>query len=325
MKTTKCIFAIVFFASILVGCDSQKKFEQVKISQAFQHLLYIGLYVARDAGFFKEQGLDVTISTAGGDAQAFAALTSGQVAFAQGDPAFVAIGAEKGWDGRVVAMAVDRVAVWAVALKDINPFKDPSGFRGYKVATYPQPNTSYVVQKELVERSGLQLGRDTSIVQVQFGAEIAALRAGQVDIAQTIEPNATQVEETGGRIVFSYPEAYGPFAFTGLMTSQKLITERPDLVQRIVIAYEKALRFIRDEPDKTLEIASAQLPNLSRETIRRALNRLITSQSIPAHTTIDAESWKKLLQARVSVGDLKALPDRELFDNQFAIKAQANQ
>jgi NitT/TauT family transport system substrate-binding protein len=311
---------LLFWASF-VPAHAQVQLRSVKISQAFQHLLYIGLYVARDAGFFKEQGLEVTVSTAGGDAQAFAALTSGQVDFAQGDPAFVAIGAEKGWDGRVIVMAVDRAAMWGVSLKDIKPFTDPIGFKGLTVATYPQPNTSYVVQKDLVERAGLQLGVDTRIAQVQFGSEIAALRAGQVDIAQTIEPNVTQLEEQKGHVVFSYPEAFGPLAFTGLMASEKLIREQPDLVQHVVTAYEKAFQLIRTNPDKAVEIAAAQLPDLNKETIRRALQRLVSSGSIPAHTAINPESWNKLLKIRIAVGDLKAMPTQQLFDNSFANKA----
>ncbi len=129
--------------------------ERITISQAFQHLLYIGLYVAKDANLFREEGLDVSITTAGGDAQAFAALSSGNVDFAQGDPAFIAIGAEKGWSGRVIAMAVNRVAIWGISFNpSITPFSDPSLFKGRKVATYPSPNTSYVVQKELNQRGG---------------------------------------------------------------------------------------------------------------------------------------------------------------------------
>jgi NitT/TauT family transport system substrate-binding protein len=73
--------------------------EKVVVNQAFEHLLYIGLYVAEDKGYFDEEGLDVTIETGGGDAQAFAALSSGSAQFAQGDPGFVAIGKTKGWKG----------------------------------------------------------------------------------------------------------------------------------------------------------------------------------------------------------------------------------
>ncbi len=318
--TTISVLLVLLFTTIFISCEKSKtELTQVTISQAFQHLLYIGLYVANDGGFFKEQGLDVKIETAGGDAQTFAALTSGNAQFCQGDPAFVAISNEQGWEGRVIVMAVDRVAMWGVTFDNsIEPFTDPIGFKGKTVATYPEPNTSYVVQKQLALKAALELGKDTKILQVPFGTELATLKNNQADIAHTIEPNVSQVEMQGGRVVFSYPEAWGPLAFTGLMTSKELIDTNPELVQKIVTAYEKSFNYIQTNFDGTLEIAKKQLPDLSEDIIKNSLHRLIDSGCIPKHAEINPESWNKLLETRIDVGDLKELPSIELFDNSFA-------
>lgn len=313
----------VLALSLPFGCSKRPTaLIPVTVNQAFEHLLYIGLYVAKDAGFFEKQGLDVKIETGGGDAQAFSALTSGSAQFAQGDPGFVAIAGEKGWDGRVVTMAVDRVAIWGVTFdQSIKPFTDPIGFKGKKVATYPEPNTSFVVQEQLALKAGLTVGKDVTIVQVPFGTELATLANKQVDIAQTIEPNVSQVELQGGVVVFSYPEAWGPLAFTGVMTSKKLIDENPQLVQKTVNAYEQAFQFIHTNFDSTLQIARKRLPNLSPDVVRMALKRLVDSGCIPKHAKVDPESWRKLLEIRVDVGDLKKMPSENLFDNSFAENA----
>ncbi len=311
-------------AGLLLSCGREPARTKVIVNQAFEHLLYIGLYVAKDAGFFDEEGLEVTINTGGGDAQAFAALSSGAADFAQGDPAFVAIAQERGWDGRVVAMAVNRVAIWGVSRDSlIAPFTDPGGFRGRHVSTYPRPNTSYVVQEELVQRAGLTLGKNTWIKEVAFGTELAALERGDVDIAQTIEPNVTQFEQKGGRVVFSYPEAWGPLAFTGVMVALKTIKENPDKVEKFVRAYARAYRFLRSNTDSTISIAARRLPSLDRETIKRALQRLLESQSLPVTVAVDSASWRKLLDVRVKVGDLKAFPANVLYDNTFAQHADS--
>lgn len=295
---------------------------KVTVSQAFAHPLYIGLYVAQDAGYFAKNGLEVNIETAGGDAQAFSALTSGHAQFAQGDPAFVAIGHEKGWEGRVVGMAVDRVAIWGVTFdKTIKPFEDPAGFKGRTVATYPEPNTSYVVQKQLALRAGLQLGKDVKILQVPFGTELATLQNHQADIVQTVEPNVSKVESEGGTVVFSYPNAWGPLAFTGVMTSKELVDKNPALLAKYLMAYEKALQHIQNQFDSTVAIAQKRFPDMPREIIVKAIRRLVDSGSIPPHARVDPESWKKLLQIRVEVGDLKSMPDHDLIDNSFAENA----
>src|SRR5207302_1217665 len=126
-------------------------------------------------------------------------------------------------------------AIWGVTFdKSIKPFSNPKGFKGMTVATYPNPNTAYVIQKQLDANAGLALGKTTRIIEVPFGTELSTLKNKQASIAQTIEPNVSQVEVQGGVVAFSYPDAYGPLAFTGVMTSKKLIDENPQLVQKFV-------------------------------------------------------------------------------------------
>jgi len=333
MKNKSIWIFLVIIVAVIVAIVAVKKSNNqsspaptqlipVTVNQAFQHLLYIGLYVAKDEGFFEKQGLDVNIQTGGGDAQAFSALTSGSAQFAQGDPSFVAIANEKGWDGRVVAMAVDRVAIWGVTFnKNIKPFTDPTGFKGLTVATYPEPNTSYVVQKQLDLQAGLKIGDDAKILQVPFGTELATLKNGQADIAQTIEPNVSQVELQGGTVVFSYATAYGPLAFTGVQTSEAEIQQHPEVVQKFLNAYEQGLQYIQNNFDGTVAIAKKELPTMDEQVIRTALHRLIDSGSIPAHAKVDPTSWQKLLQIQVDVGNLKQLPTKDLIDNSFATQA----
>lgn len=311
------------FALALMACvHEQAPLKRVVVNQAFEHLLYIGLYVAKDAGFFSRNGLDVQIQTGGGDAQAFAALSSGAAQFAQGDPAFVAIAHEQGWEGRVVGMAVDRVATWGVTFDTtIAPFTDPAGFRGKTVATYPNPNTAYVVQKQLALKAGLKIGKDVRILEVPFGTELATLKDKRANIAQTIEPNVSQVEAQGGRVVFSYPDAWGPLAFTGVMTSSALIANDSDLVRRYMNAYEAALVFIHTNFDSAAAIAVHRFPTIPQGIVRAALRRLVDSKSIPEHALVDPQSWQQLIQIRLDVGDLKSKPPENLVDNRFAAAA----
>lgn len=296
--------------------------KSVTVNQAFEHLLYLGLYVAQDSCLFAQEGLEVAIETGGGDYQAFSALASRSAQFAQGDPAFVAIAALQGFEARVVGMAVDRVAIWGVAKEgEVGPFVDPEGFRGRRVSTFPKPNTSYVVQEELAQRAGLVVGQDVAIVEVQFGSEIAALERGEVDIAQTIEPNASTYESQGGEVVFSYPEAWGPLAFTGIMTTQEMIGEDPETVQKFLNAYEKAMRIIQNDPATALKIAANRFPEIDEAILGKALGRLSGSGAFPSTTVVDPASWQSLLEVRVRVGDLPAIPERSLVDNEFALKA----
>ncbi len=329
MKKTICFLVVNFVCLTILGSCSKDQNKTsalipVKINQAFENLLYIGLYVAKDGGFFEKEGLDVKIETGGGDAQTFSALTSGKVEFAQGDPAFVAIANEKGWEGRVVAAAVQRAALWGVTFdKNIKPFKDPAGFRNLTVATFPKPNTSFVMQEELAKRGHLTVGKDTKIVQVPFGTEISTLKNNRANIAQTLEPNVSQVESQGGTVAYSYAEAMGPILFTGVMASQKLIDEKPQVVSKFVRAYDKALKYIHTNREGTIAIARKRFPNIDEEVVASSIKRCVESGSVPESAHMDPDAWKAVLTIRMIVGDLKALPTKDLTDNSFADQDQS--
>jgi len=51
--------------SVLLVTPALAEGKKVTLSQAFQSMLYLPLYVAIDEGFFTQQGLDLTKETAG--------------------------------------------------------------------------------------------------------------------------------------------------------------------------------------------------------------------------------------------------------------------
>jgi NitT/TauT family transport system substrate-binding protein len=53
----------------------------ITIAQTSDFFLYAPIYIAKDAGFFSKQGLDVSIISTGGDGKTWAAVVSGNAAF----------------------------------------------------------------------------------------------------------------------------------------------------------------------------------------------------------------------------------------------------
>jgi NitT/TauT family transport system substrate-binding protein len=129
------------------------------------------------AGIFKKNGLDMQMSAAGGDTQTFAAVLGGSADFAIGDAAMAQISRENGGSGVVVGTVVQRAHYFGVS-KTLQPITDPMGFKGLKIVTSPEPNSNYSVAKRLLEKAGLKVGVDATIVLVNPGTEIAAMLAG---------------------------------------------------------------------------------------------------------------------------------------------------
>lgn len=325
MRKRWVALSVIVIAVVVLGYWAKKRGSEPKprthvvVAQAAKTLLYLPLYIAQDRGFFNDEAIDVEISTAGGDSQAFAALASGEAQFAQGDPVFVAIANERGGPGIVVASVLDRVAFWGVSFDDkLKPFDDPKFFRGLSVVTYPEPNTAYEVQKSLLLKAGLRPGIDSRIIQTTFGSELGPLQSGQAQVSVSIEPTVSQAVSQRAHVVYSYPNGWGPFLLTGLMTSSEFANKNPATVQGIVDGYERALRLIRANPELAKAVGRKYFPEVSESVINSALNRLTSENVFPDHAVVNLQSWRSAVQLRFGLGELKISDHDSLVDNRFA-------
>lgn len=324
------LFVILAFSLILGGCNSCKNekpsstgLTQVTVAQWGQekYLIYLPFYIAQEKGFFKEEGLEVSIKYSGNDDQVFATVLKGEAQFGIGDPVFTAISREKGAKGKVIASIVDGVAIWGVTNKaNINQILKPSDLAGLRVGTFPDPSTNYALMKKTIIKGGDTL-KSTKIVQAPIGSQLALLelKTDGADIAMDLEPGTSIAVSKGYKVVYSSPNFYGRFAFTGLTTTENYINSNKVAVQKFVNAIEKSLQYCHNDEAGTIEIAAKLFPNIDKAVVSTAVNRMIKDKTIPFHAEMSDEAWQKALQVRVDIGDLKEIkPTSDAVDNSFA-------
>lgn len=237
----------------------------VRVSQAFQSLLYLPLYVAQENGYFQEQGVTVEIATGGGGTQSWTAVLGGSADFSIQDPVFVPKSHENGGPGVVVAAIQNAPSVFAIGRGGAGAtLNDPSVFEGKKVVVSPEPDTSWAFMKYLIDQKGL---KNVTMVNVALGSELAAVAGGQADLALSFEPTVSQaVVDQGLEVVYSFPANpdWYPFAFSSLTTTEKYLQQSPESAQGVVTAIAKASKFIYADPEATTDIAAKYFPDLPR-------------------------------------------------------------
>jgi NitT/TauT family transport system substrate-binding protein len=293
----------------------------VRFSEAVHNLGYINLYVGLHAGIFKKNGLDMQVSAAGGDTQTFAAVLGGSADFAIGDATMVQISRENGGPGVVVGTVVQRAHYFGVS-KTLEPFTDPKKFKGLRIVTSPEPNTNYSVAKRLLENAGLKVGVDATIVPVSPGTEIAAMLAGQADIAIAYQPGVASAVAEGAKVVFDFSTYIGPFCNTGIMVLPTTIESDPAMVQALVTSFEEASRKTYADPAYAKQVARLEFPDLPGDVVDAAIKAEL-KYLIPAQSVITRpDQWKNLMDMQVYLGNAKGtVPFEQIIDNSFAEKA----
>ncbi len=313
---------LFFKKSFQTGPTDNPAAVKIKVAQFADVFLYMPLYIAKDKGFFQQQGLDVDIVSTGGDDKTYAAVISGDAQFGIADPTFVAIARAKGQNGQVVASIVNGVPFWGVTKNTSIPqITDPKMLNGYSVATFPAPSTAFTLQEDMFKRAGLR----PNIKQAAFGTLLAQLDSNQADIALELEPNVSTAVKQGAKVIYSMPEMYGDFAITGVSVSEEMVNKHPDQIQKFVTAIEQSLRYAREHTNEVIELAAKRFPSLDKEVIAQALKRIIETKTMPESTLISPVAWDKATKLRIDAGDLKASLDeaRKSLNNTFAEKAGA--
>jgi NitT/TauT family transport system substrate-binding protein len=301
--------ASVIAAATLLAAPAAADNKKVIVSQAFQSMLYLPLYVAINEGFFTQQGLDLTKETAGAPSVALSAVISGSAQFSIHGPEWTAIAASKGAPVDIIANVVNGAAVWIATSPDFK-FSGIKDIKGQKVVTGLMPTTSTSLFIKLLKENGMDAKTDVEMLQVAIGSEPGPFVAKQADIAVMYEPGLDQVVAKGMKVVYGFPKSYGPYAFSAV-TARKDVD--PDTAQRVVNAMEMAMRFMAKNDARTVEIARKEFPTLDPAVVESAVKRMLADGVYPPSVDITADALKVSMDTQIALGNLSAQPDYGTF------------
>jgi len=276
------------------------------------------LTLAKEAGIFKKNGLDVTINKipqkdrhlaiASGAIQCAATTVETWIVWnANGVPTTQIFQLDKsfGADGMVVKPTIVRIA----------------DLKGKTVAADAPGTATYFTLAWMLKKNGLTL-KDVTVVNLAPQAAANAMIAGTsgIDAAMTYEPflSAVRAKPEAGKIIattLDYPMVMDTFGCT-----PKFLAENPKAAQALADSYFQALEMIKADPKKAFEIMgadvkqSAEAFEASQKYLRwqdKAANQKFFAGE---HAAFSKEAAELLLEA----GIIKQLPDMsKLADTQF--------
>jgi NitT/TauT family transport system substrate-binding protein len=309
MKLTSRVMRTAALATLLLTTPVLAEGKKVTLSQAFQSMLYLPLYVAIDEGFFTQQGLDLTKETAGAPTVALSAVISGSAQFSIHGPEWTAIAASKGAPVNIIANVVNGAAVWIATSPDFK-FNGIKDIKGQKVITGLMPTTSTSLFIKLLKENGMDAKTDVEMIQVAIGTEPGPFVAKQADIAVMYEPGLDQAVAKGMKVVFGFPKTYGAYAFSAVTARNDV---DPDTAQRVVNGMEMAMRFMAKNEAKTVEIARKEFPTLDQAVVEAAVKRMLADGVYPPSVDITPEALKVSMDTQIALGNLSGQPDYKSF------------
>jgi NitT/TauT family transport system substrate-binding protein len=233
--------------------------------------------VARNKGFFKEAGIDVTgfITSAGGGTTIRNALASeipyGEVAL----PAAIAA-IQQGVTLTIVHAGVVSVAdqVW-VTRKDDTSIKTFADLRGKKLSYSSPRSVTDMFTTMLLDQAKLtgQVERKSTGA---MNAGLTALRAGGVDMTYVIEPLWSK-EKGNYRVAWDSTRVAPRVTQTVGIVKTDYLKKNPDRIRAIIAARKKGVEYILKNPADSAD-ALAREYKIERAHARSAIDNILSAK-----------------------------------------------
>ncbi len=298
LKWTRVMFAVVFtcFGSVVFLSESRAQPVKLNVSYTGVGPVNLPVVLAKEAGIFARNGLDVTVIRAQA-AVSTMALISGEVGLIQAAAPAV-LQSNLGGSGAVyVAGGYTGLDYWLVGHPSI---KSAEQLKGAIIGAAGLSGGSYTATQLAVRKLGLNPAKDVSILAVGGTPErLAALRTGRVQATSLNPPTIFAAEKEGFRILADVSAL--PFQNVAPVTTRRFIKEHPDIVRRYVKSQVEAVHMMKRDRKTGMKVFM-QLMGGFKDTavLEKSYDVSITDDKLQRNQYPSLEGIKAVLE---SLGD----------------------
>ena len=313
---------LVFLASIAptfrsaTAAEKSAKLAPVRIAYVSRSILDMPFIIARDRGFFREEGLESEMIFMKA-IQTVQAMLAGGVDF--GTATGTAISAAvNGADVRVVFALSDKPSFDMVALPSITSVQQ---LRGKKIGTSAVGSLTEILARQILIANKIPLETVTFLPLGTSDITYIALKAGTIDATMVQIPQNFLAVDEGFRKLASGADVYRAVQ-GGLTTTKTTITERPELVIKTIRATQRALRLIRNDKKFAVEFIKGPYLDMGKDRDKFA-ERVYEAavQYYLASGTVDEKLQREMIEvAAQRVKPKLPVPPERVFDFSFAQK-----
>lgn len=268
---TKAMIARIFaFVLALAAPFAAWSDEKVILTLNFTpYGLHFGPVMAKEAGLYAKQGLDVEILRGYGSGESVKRAALGTTTFAMADAASVIFGRDKGLGVKQIATILDKSSD-AVYYRKASGIKTPRDLEGKSMGA--ATGESHLMLYPVFAKKAAFDGSKVQFVTMTSPAKIPSLMAGKIDAMMTFVTEEPTIASAGvkanaewGRFLFA---DYGVENYSiGLIASDALMKSNPALVRKFVNATMAGYALAVANPDKAADAFVKNFPETTRDLV----------------------------------------------------------
>ena len=266
------------------------------------NLPHLGVYVAKDLGYFDEEGINLELAAFESGLQSLRGGVSGSVDIlrASSEPVIAAI--SRGAKIRSIFSYAHRLTVVMAAQESI---RRPADLRGKNLGIQEVGAFREVMTRAVLHSAGLTQ-QDVNYVPVSSAGYITALIGNKIDTAILHIDQAYMARTKKASLHPLVPlwEIMPSYWYGTFSTTEELLRKDSDLLARAVAAIIKAHRFMYRNKERTLDLASKHT-GYPKEVLGPAYDALAAAKVWPVNDGMPAEMVQVTINKMVEIGLLK--------------------
>ena len=298
------------------AAEKSAKLSPVRIAYVSRSILDMPFMIARERGFFREEGLELELIFMKA-AQTIPAMLAGGIDFGTATGTAVAA-AVNAVDVRVVFALTDKPSFDLIAVPSITNLQQ---MRGKKIGITAFGGLAEILARQIFLANKVPPEQVTFLPLGTSDVLYLALKAGTIDATMLQIPQTFLAVDEGFRKLAAGADVYRAVQ-GGLTTTKAIISERPELVTKVIRVTQKSLRLIRNDRKYALEFIKGPYLDLGKDRDRFA-DRIYDAAVQYYHQTgaVDEKLQREMITvAAQRVKPKEIAPPERVFDFSFAQK-----
>lgn len=233
--TRRSLFYMAAFITVFAAVKPLQAASSMRVLYPSFGGTWATAWIAKEAGYFSAEGLDVELIRVGGSTRMVAAMLGGSAPIIQAGAA-----------AAVAATAAGSEVVIIGATGNVSPFrlmarpeiKQPSDLKGKRAGITTFGSTSDQVLRIALQKFNLEPNKDVAILSMGAQPEaFAALQSGSVQVAALTYPLYPKAAQLGMRELVNFADLGVEDLNGAVITTRSFIAQQRDTATRFMRAY----------------------------------------------------------------------------------------
>ena len=299
----------------------------IKVNEVTRSVFYAPQYVAINNGYFKENGIEVDLTTGQGADAVMTSVLSNQcdIGFAGPEASIYVYNEGKEDYTQVFAQMTKKDGSFLIARNKTNNFSWQD-LKGKTVIPGRKGGVPYMTLEYVLRKNGIDPKKDVTLDDsIKFDLMAGAFTSGNADYVTLFEPTASLTsKENKGYIVASVGESAGEIPYTAYFAKKSYINNNEDTIQKFTNSIYKGQKWVKEHTSEEIaKLIANFFPNTDIELLESAIQSYKNIDAWNETPVLKKEAFDRLQEVMTLAGELtKEAPYEKIVNNKYAENAK---